>query len=145
MEFASVYLRERGHYLNAEAGYFFSIEKNSSISGFFILGGVGYLRHKVRIVDEFNAVVQLFDPYDRGYDRLTGGWSITQKVGYQFLSKDKLVNLRISAALTEGFTKDVRKFNYNKTESKSSRTDILASLQIAWIVPIYLTKEIRYY
>ena len=145
MQFANVFLRERGHHFRLEAGYFFVFNRNKALSGILASLGVGYLRHKIRIVDDFDSVIQIMAPYDKGYDRLTGGWSIHQKIAYQYLSKDKLVNFRITISLLEAFTKDLRKFNYNLTDWKSNRLDIIANLQVAWIIPIYLTEEIRYY
>ncbi|MCB0670253.1 MAG: hypothetical protein KDC80_30710 [Saprospiraceae bacterium] len=145
MQFASVFLRERGHHFSLEGGYFFRSSSQRAISGIFVVAGLGYLRHKIRIVDDFDSVVQILDPYHKGYDRLTGGWSLEQKVGYQYFGRDKLVNFRISLAVTEAFTRDLRNFNYNTTEVKSSRLDILTGIQVAWIIPIYLTREIRYY
>lgn len=145
MEFASVFLRERGHHISSEAGYLITLSNSKSESGLLVAGGIGLLSHKIRIVDDFNSVVQLFDPYRKGYDRLTAGWNVMQKIGYQYLSKDKLVNFRLTLSLIEAFTKDLRNYNYNQTEVTTKRLDIMTNLQIAWIVPIYLTKETRYY
>lgn len=145
MQFASVFLRERGHHYSVEGGYFFGKHLKNSISGWFAMVGIGYLRHKIRIVDDFDSVVQILDPYQKGYDRLTAGWSLEQKIGYLYLGKDKLVNFRITLTITEAFTRDLRGYNYNRTEIKDPRNDIMAGLQVAWIVPIYLTRETRYY
>jgi hypothetical protein len=146
MQFASIFLRERGHQISVDAGYLFQLCKNSRHrSGLLLVAGVGYLTHKIRIVDDFDSVVQFQRAYIKGYDRLTSGWTLNQKISYMYLSEDKLINFYVSVSLTEAFTKDRRQFNYNQTEVKIKRFDVFTGIQLGWIIPIYLTPEIRYY
>lgn len=145
MQFASVALRERGQTFYLDIGYLFQKNKSFSKSGFLVSAGAGFLTHKIRIVDDFNSVIQLQDPYIKGYDRLSQGFSLIQKITYLFLSRDRMVNFYISTYMMEAFTKDKRQFNFNQSDLKPDRLDILAGLQVGWIIPVYLTKEPRYY
>ncbi|NND34989.1 MAG: hypothetical protein HKN76_20555 [Saprospiraceae bacterium] len=143
MQFASIFLRERAHLWSANGGYFFRLAQRHS--GFLLSGGLGYLQHKIRIVDDFDSVVQVSGPYRKGYDRLSGGLSLIQSLTYLYLSKDKLINFYINLQLVEAFTKDLRGVNYNQSPLISDRTDLLASIKVGWVMPIYFEKEIRYY
>ncbi|MBK8503009.1 MAG: hypothetical protein IPL46_12805 [Saprospiraceae bacterium] len=146
MQFASIFLRERGHQFSIDAGHLVQLRKNSRHrSGFLLVAGLGYLVHKIRIVDDFDSVVQLQHAYLKGYDRLSSGWTLNQKISYMYLSEDKLINFYISISVAEAFTRDRRQFNYNQTGVKINRFDVLTGIQLGWIIPIYLTPEIRYY
>jgi hypothetical protein len=145
MQFASVFLRERGHHFFVNAGRYLRFGEGKLFSGIVISAGLGYLQHKIRIVDDFDSVTQLGDPYIKGYDRLSGGLSFNQNLCYLHLSEDRLVNFYLNLQLTEGFTRDLRGLNYNQSPLIKKRKDLTLNLQIGWIIPIYFEKEIRYY
>jgi hypothetical protein len=145
MQFASVFLRERGHQLYINAGRFLRFRKGTAASGILLAAGTGFLKHKIRIVDDFDSVTQLQDPYIKGYDRLSSGLSLHQNISYLHLSKDKLVNFFINLQFTEGFIRDRRGINYNRSPLLLERKDILMTIQVGWVLPIYFKKEIRYY
>ena len=126
MQFASIFLRERGHQFSVDAGYLVQLRKKSfHRSGFLLTAGLGYLMHKIRIVDDFDSVVQLQRAYLKGYDRLSSGWTLNQKISYLHLSGDKLINFYVSMSVSEAFTKDRRQFNYNQTELRINRFDVV--------------------
>jgi hypothetical protein len=145
MQFASVALRERGQALSTDLGYFVRLPGSQARSGFLVTAGAAYLRHKIRIVDDYDSVIQLRDPYNKGYDRLTEGYGLTQGISYVFLARDKMINFSLGIRLMEAFTKDQRQYNYDQSPLKSRRLDILAGLQLGWVLPVYLTPETRYY
>ncbi len=137
MRFASVFLRERGHHFYSEAGYFLSKNGKKAVSGFLFAAGLGYLLHKVRIVDEFDSVVQLRDDYIKGYDRLTGGLSISQSLSYLFFSHDSMINFYLSAHISEGFTKNLRGINYDNNLETAKRLDVMAGVEVGWIIHLF--------
>ena len=143
MQFASIFLRERGHHIHLNGAYFFRLGRGHS--GFLVGGGVGYLQHKIRVVDDFDSVVQVAGSYRNGYDRLSSGVGLNQSLTYLYLARDKLVNFYIDLQVIEAFTKDRRGINYNQSPLIAERTDLLATIRVGWIIPIYFNKEIRYY
>ncbi len=145
MQFASVALRERGQALSTDLGYFIQFPGLRARSGFLLTAGAAYLKHKIRIVDDYDSVIHLRDPYIKGYDRLTEGFGLTQGISYVFLARDKMVNFSLGIRVMEAFTKDQRQYNYDQSPLKSRRLDILAGLQLGWVLPVYLTPETRYY
>lgn len=145
MQFANVYLRSRGSHLNFNAGYLLRFASHRVRSGLLLSGGAGLLAHRIRVVDDFNSIAQVSGDYIKGYDRLSRGISMLQSITYMHLSGDKLINFYVKLQIIEGFTNDKRKNNYNRSPVKDRRVDILPSLEIGWIIPIYMKQEQRYY
>ncbi len=144
--FAEVFLRQRGHLGRLEIGYFLGKKTMFRRSGLMLALGMGWLQHKIRIVDDFDAVVQVLPPNDRGYDRLTTGISIQQSIKYLYLSDTRLINFFIQLGLIQAFTKDRRGVAYyDPSITFGSRTDLMLSGSIGWIIPLYLHKKPRYY
>ncbi len=110
--------------------------------------GGGILQHKIRIVDDYTVVPQIFGPYLKGYDRLTNGLLTQQYIGYQYLSDNRRINFSVGFILQQGFTKSSRGFNYDTQEyDLSDRFDLLNGIQASWILPFYFkdySEEIIY-
>lgn len=101
------------------------------------LGG-GIMQHKIRIIDDYTVVPQIFDEYLKGYDRLTNGLMTQQYVGYQYLSDNRRINFSIGLVLQQGFTKSSREFNYDTRQTDTAkRIDLLNGIQVSWILPFY--------
>ena len=97
MQFASIFLRQRGHHTVLRVGYFLQSQKSKHHMGFLISAGAGFLQHKIRIVDDFDSAIQLQAPYDKGYDRLSTGVSLHQSLQFVYLSSSKLINFFVGA------------------------------------------------
>ncbi len=145
-QFADLSLRHRGSRAYVQGGYHFDGARSDHRSGLLLAAGVGYLRHKVRIVDEFDSVAQLRPPADRGYDRLTGGWMLHQSIYYLHLSKQRMVNYHVGLELSQGFTKSLRAYNYStQSADEGKRMDGSVTLKVGWILPFSLSSAQRYY
>ena len=146
MQFADVQLRMRGAQFNFQAGYLFAFGKNKNRTGILATAGGGVLRHKVRIQDENQVINQILDPYQKGYDRLTEGFCLHQSIGYFHLSADRMLNFYVGLDFMQGFTSNVRGYNYNQQRADTDqRTDISMGGKVGWIIPIYLSRSTRYY
>lgn len=110
--------------------------------------GGGIIQHKVRIVDDYTVVPQIFDDYLMGYDRLTNGLMTQQYIGYQYLSDNRRINFSIGLVLQQGFTRSTREFNYDTRQTDTAkRLDLLNGIQVSWILPFYFndySEEIIY-
>ncbi|MBA3901808.1 MAG: hypothetical protein H0X62_16670, partial [Bacteroidetes bacterium] len=114
-------------------------------SGFFVLGGVGFLQHKVRIENPGNASPQIFGEYKKGYDRLTNGISTSQFIGYMFLSNNRLLNFFGGVEFVQGFTQN-RRFNYDNMDyDHTQRLDLLTGIKVGWVFPLYKKVPLKYY
>lgn len=130
---ASVVLRLRGTYSGVNVGKLFRISSKYERSGIRLTLGSGLLQHKIRIQDDNVSVPQIAGEYFKGYDRLTNGLAFSQFIGYEHLSKNRLVNFYAGFEIIEGFTKNRRDFNFDTMmKDDTSRMDMLISFKMGW-------------
>lgn len=150
---ADIDIEERGWWIGIKSGKVFPISPKRPDSGIFATVGIGYLQHQIRLQDLQNEVPQFNGDYIKGYDRLTGGWSLSQSIGYMHLPER---GLRFFFALEaiQGFTTSLRDYNFDtQTSDKAKRLDMLFGAKLGWILPLYTgtgtnsdgTKTKRYY
>lgn len=141
-----VLLRQRGLTLTGMIGKIIPLPKKTR-SGIKIGVGGGVLQHNMRFLDDNNAVAQLGGDLRKGYDRLTRGFVLREQIGYQLLSKNRRMNFEFSFVFFQGFTREVRAYNFDTgMTTNPSRLDLGFGLQLAWILPFYLnSSETIYY
>jgi hypothetical protein len=143
-----VALFERGFTVNGKVGKLIPAWGPDRNSGFFVTAGLGYLRHKIRIEVENNSAPQLKGDYKRGYDRLSGGLTLTQSVGYMYFGRSNLVNFTLSFEVFEGFTKGYREYNFDtRLPGDERRFELLFGPKLTWMIPIRkrMAKDFYYY
>ena len=145
--YADVRLYERGYSFQFHFGKQFAILAPNNNSGFYIMGGVGVLQHKIKIDVINDDVPQLRDEYLHGYDRLTNGISFSQTVGYRLLSSSRLTNLFIEVEIVEAFTKNRRSYNIDLPNGidDQQRFDMLTGFRFGWSLPLYKKTPREYY
>jgi hypothetical protein len=127
-------LRERGGNVQLRLGYLFGIAHQRS--GLLTTIGVGGMWHKIRITDNTKNMVQLDGDYIKGYDRLTGGLSLTQFVGYQHLVRYSGLNWFAGFESTQGFTKPQRDYDFSTmSRPQGNRTDVTLGFKIGMTLP----------
>ncbi|KXK37600.1 MAG: hypothetical protein J5I52_02630 [Saprospiraceae bacterium] len=136
-QIADIFMRERGWYLGAGTGRLFRITKKSR-SGIKLLVSGGLLQHNIRFVDERNAVGQLRIGRHKGYDRLTRGFALKETIGYKHLSNDQRLNFDIAIDFIQGFTSEVRAYNFDTgLPTKSSRLDMMIGVRAVLYLAFY--------
>ncbi|KAA9341015.1 hypothetical protein [Adhaeribacter soli] len=147
--YADVRITERGTKLPMfKAGKLFSAPfgRASVNSGFFVLGGIGLLQHKINYEDVSNTAPQVRKEYQKGYDRLTNGLALTQNIGYLFLDRNRRINFFAALEVTEGFTRSRRDYDFNQMQKDTrNRFDLLAGIKLGWIFPVYKKLPQEYY
>ena len=137
--YAQVKLRQRGYEVGAFVSKIFPLSKKNFRSGIRIDLGVNYLRHWIRLQDDFNTIAQFNDPYDKGYDRLTSGWAINEFIGYHYMSKNRKLNFYGGFDLVQGFTTGKREYDYaTKSQWLDKRLDLLYGFKVGLILPIFM-------
>lgn len=122
---------------------FGSLNKNS---GLVVDAGFGYMQHRVHFLDANVQIAAINGDIKNGFDRLTNGVVASQFVGYMYLSDSRLLNFYMGVEAYEGFTKSVRKLNYDTgLPDTQSRLDILLGLRIGWILPLYSRTPKNYF
>lgn len=143
--FADIRFYERGYYLNASFGKLFSVLKGNG-SGVYVKAGGGFLEHKFRIEVIGNNVPQLNSEYQKGYDRLTNGFFMSQSAGFMYLSNTRYINFFIGLESIQAFTKNRRAFNFDTMEKDNkARLDMLYGLRAGWIILLYKRKPDEFY
>lgn len=143
-----IHIFERGYTVNAIIGKIIPFKKGPNPnSGLMILVKGGFIEHKIRIEDIAHSVYPLTDEYKIGYDRLTQGWNISEFIGYQYFSNQRLVNFFIGFEFLQALTKSQR-FDFDlMRKDNSTHHDFLNSIRVGWTLPLYkkAPKEFYYY
>lgn len=136
----------RGFAVNAQFGRLFPVGKPNLNSGFFVLMGVGYIQHKIRTEVRQNNAHPLAKPYDKGYDRLSGGFLLSQFAGYQYINNKRTITFFAGIEFTEGLTRSYRKFNYD-TQQADTDFKYFGSFAIkgGWMFNLYHRKQSKDY
>lgn len=131
-------LNERGYMLSAKFGKIIRAFGSNPNSGIMLLGGVGFIQHKIKIIDVFSNLPQLDGEYRKGYDKLSNGILLSQFAGYSHLDKNKLINFYIGLEVMEGFTQNRRDWDFTEMKKDDSKYfDLLLGLKAGWILPFY--------
>ena len=135
----NVFLRQRGLSSTFYFGKLIPISKTNRRSGIRITVGPGFLAHKLRLLDDNNTVTQIKGEYADGYDRLTWGFSVSEYIGYQYLSKNNRVNFFAGIEFVQGFTKNQRAYDFNTMQKDDKkRLDLIFNLKATWSLPFYI-------
>ncbi len=139
---ATVGITMRGFSTFGKVGKIFPVSKYNKNHGFLLQLGGGYLIHYTNYNIPQSTVVQLSNEYQRGYDRMHGGFALNQFVGYHFQSESRLVNFFVGLDFTQAFTKNFREFNYDTQQfDLASKQDNIVALRFGWMIPIYLSNK----
>ena len=112
-------LYESGNLVFLKVGKVLPIFQRNPNCGVSVKLGGGFMEHKIYYYWAGDAPPQLAGNYINGYDRLTYGPSITQSLGYHYMSNNSMIN-----------------FDLMRQETKR-RTDVLLGLKFSWIFPAY--------
>jgi len=130
-------LFERGAQLHFDFGKKIELNINNAESGIIPSFGLGYVYHKIFIETLMGEIPQLNENLLKGYDRLTGGFSLKQSIMFMYLSNNQKINFHIGLEIIECWTKDLRIQNYSTgiTENEN-RFDLFIGLKAGWILPL---------
>ncbi len=147
-EFGTYEMLQRGHHAGVYIGRLFPYFSPNLNSGIVATIGAGIFTHKINFNNISGDLVQLNGEYKKGYDRYTAGFSLTEFIGYQYLSNNRLLNFYGGIELTQAFTKIRRGYqvDYSLDDPRfGERKDFLISIQIGWILPLYRRPPKEFY
>jgi len=143
---ADLRITERGLGAHAHFGRIFNFDKALPNSGILVMVGVGYLQHKINLYDAQNRIAAINGDLEKGYDRLSGGISYSQFLGYLHISQNRFLNFYAGIEAHETMAKSFRKVNYDTgLPDTKQRMDGLLGLRLGWILPLYKKKPNDYY
>lgn len=115
-------------------------------SGLVVRAGVGYMMHQIHFVDIQKQISAVGGDMVRGYDRMTHGPALSQFIGYMYLSDNRITNFYAGFEAYEGFTRSVRKLNYDTgLPDTDLRFDALIGFRFGWILPLYSRAPKQYF
>lgn len=117
-------------------------------SGIRLCLGAGYQFHWIRVNDELNSLSQIEGDYGAGYDRLTGGWLVSEFIGYQHISLNRRINFYLGVDLSQAFGRSLRTYDFATMRTDDlSRVDQLVAFRAGWCIPLWTglgTEDIYY-
>lgn len=158
--FSSLAVYQRGFHFQAEVGKLFAFKPNPN-SGFFVQGGIGYLRNRIRVdyqVEALNTPYQIDEDYQYGYDRMRGGIAFHAETGYLLMGNSRVVNLSISLEVTYARTRHLRDYDFRVfydetgephimgyTDPNQRFNDLYYGIRVSWMIPTYQRQPDEYY
>ena len=141
-----IFLDERGSSFFLIGGKLFNVLSPNKNSGILAYGGIGTLHHKISIKYKGEGLPILNDELKKGYDRLSFGYAVNGFIGYLFMSENRLLNFYGGFDITQGWTKSLRKYNYD-TQSIDTKTnsDLLYGIRLGWIIRLNRRKSETFY
>lgn len=144
--FADVRLFQRGYHVALTFGKIFTFNKPNPNSGIILMGGPGFLQHKIKIDNISNSTPQLEEDYVKGYDHLTNGLELHEFIGFAFFGNRQLLNFMGGFEFIQGFTKNRRDYNFDTPgETEGERLDLYYGIKIAWALPFYKKRPDAFY
>ena len=141
-----VLMNERGFGFDSRMGKIFPLLSPNPNSGIRLMAGVGFVEHKIKIVDLGAQLPQLQNEYVKGYDRLTNGISLHQTLDYVFFDPKRFVNLEFGFDFTEAFTKNRRTWNFDQMQQDiEPKLDLFYGVHLGFYIPFYGTHEDVFY
>jgi hypothetical protein len=137
---------QRGILSGFKAGKIFPAFGPNLNSGIMVLGGGGFLQHKIRIENPGNQTPQIHGDYKKGYDRLTNGFAASGFLGYMYLSNNRLYNFFAGIEFVHAWTQSRRDIDFDTMKKdETKRRDMLYGAKVGWIIPIYKKMPQRFY
>lgn len=137
---------ERGYTLNFRIGKIINIFNSNPNSGLMLMGGAGYITHKLVIDNQFRTAPQISGDYAKGYDRLTGGINLNEFIGYFYMGKSKALNFYGGFEFIQGFTKSQRDYIFDlQKKDTDNKIDLFFGIRIGWMIPTYKRSADKYY
>lgn len=156
--YASYAIYERGYSLNFRIGKVLNALSANPNSGLMLMGGIGYLMHRMRVDVQYETVPQLKDDYGKGYDMLTGGINLSEFIGYFYMGRTRVLNFYAGFEFYQTFSNSLRDRDfYNlkydpatstyKVGGKDSNNylDLFFGIRIGWMIPIFSRAPDTYY
>lgn len=114
-------------------------------SGIWIQNNFGYFSHKIFITDPDNLTPQIEQEiYRKGYDQRSGGFSMSQFIGYLFMQKKRVISFYAGIEITEIWSKPNRNYVFvlGPAENLPRKFSGLISFKVGWNVPLYEKKKV---
>ncbi|MDR1112843.1 MAG: hypothetical protein LBL18_03680, partial [Bacteroidales bacterium] len=133
---STIYMEGRFWHIGAGFGKIIPFDRWRN-SGLWLHCDFGYFEHKIRIKEPDDAVPQILGDYLKGYDQKSGGFSMSQFVGYLFMRRNRVGNFYIGIEVYEMWTKPLRNyiFNVGHTNNIKPAFSCMVGGKLGWFIP----------
>jgi hypothetical protein len=143
---ADIRVTQRGLGVHAHFGKVLNFDKDLPNSGIMVTVGAGFLQHKIHLYDAQTKIAAIKGDLRQGYDRFSGGLSLSQFIGYLHISENRFLNFYAGFEAYQTFARSFRKQNYDTgLPDTGRRFDGLFGARIGWILPLYKRTPDDYY
>jgi len=130
-----VLFTQRGFAISVEIGKVVKIGNINPNTGLLFKLGLGYNQNKIRIENQENMIPQLSKEIKQFYDRQTGGFLLTEFIGYQFFSNKGLANFNAGFEFMQGFNSDLRSYNIDDQAATSEHyLNLYYGIKVGWSI-----------
>jgi len=144
--FAQYVLYERGYSINFRIGKIFRVLNPNPNSGILVMGGLGYLLHRMKIDNQYRTAPQISGDYAKGYDRLTGGIALNEFIGYYYMGRRRVLNFFGGFEFYQAFTKSKRDYIFDQMKKDTNKyVDLFFGIKVGWMIPVYDRAPDKYY
>ncbi len=143
---ADLFLYERGFTVFLKLGKVFPVIGPNPNSGIQFTVGGGYLQHKIRIENIEGTVPQVMGDYKKGWDKLSGGFALSEFLGYIHYSNNKRINFFAGADLQQGWTTSMRPYDFNLMgKDTTGNLALFFGIKVGWMISFYPQSADGYY
>jgi hypothetical protein len=143
---ADIFMYERGLSAFYKMGAVFPFAGPNPNSGLYFTVGPGYMQHKVRIENIEGTAPQVLDDYSKGYDRFSGGFALSEFIGYLHYGNSKRINFFAGLEFVQAWTSSLRPYDFNMMgKDTEKRFDLMAGIKIGWMIAFYKKAPDSYY
>jgi hypothetical protein len=144
--YADIIFYERGYNLFAGFGKLFPILSPNPNSGFTLMVGAGYNQNWIRILNPNNTAPQVYGDYNKGYDKLNGGFALSGSIGYLFMSNTRLLNFSLGFEFIQTWTHSKRPVDFDTGQPDPANLSTqYYGIKACWFIPLFKRKPKSYY
>ena len=139
---STIYMEGRFWHLGFGVGKIIAFDQWRN-SGLWLRYDFGYFEHKIRIKEPEDALPQILGDYLKGYDQKSGGFCMSQFIGYLFMRKNRVANFYVGIEIYEMWTKPLRNyiFNVGPTDGIKPAFSCMLGGKVGWFIPVYEKKR----
>ena len=138
--------QQRGTLIMATIGRKWSLGARHPETGFIAEMAAGFWEHKVHFQNRGNRITQLEAPYLSGYDRLSGGWVVSPRIGMEYHSPNGQARFQVGLEALIGRLQPSRSWNADTgTVDQVKRNDRAMGIFVAWILRLESRSTVDYF
>lgn len=144
---AEINVEQRAWALSLSFGKIIPVLKYNKNSGIWLKLSAGYLEYKYRIADVAgntdNVIYQIDGDYSKLYDNKSRGFSLSQFVGFFYMSRYRMLNFYAGCEVTENWGKSIRPYSVPAGgPDNATKFGLQLGFKVGWLIPLYEKRKV---